>query len=451
MPDFFDIPPEILHQILCLVQPDDIENLVLTCKYFHIASTSLLAEHRRLKCQYTVISHSAHVSELSPVHQLSHLLKTIINRPRVGLYIRKIIVRGIQREWVTGSELGDEESNPGLALGPRDLEDDVELFKRVSCQFPTSSTPTYMPISTEEWHTNFKGHNQAAVLGLIMLHCPNLSIFDFEVGESHPDLIFNLFDAIDIGKSCNSLDRLRHVRFRHLKWGNGVCGPNINHVKMLLGLPAMESIEIFYMERTDHDQISVPVPYRTSNVHSLTFVKCEIRDRAFFELLEATRQLKSLTLHDTTLDVHLIKVAVMGAAKDGLEYLSLYDNGQVSEYYLGSLKPFTALRTLDLDVGVLKNPNCSAISNLEAHLPAALQSLALTLTNHGTHYLHSLLSELELMMNANVDGDVFPHLSQVTLFDMFQGEADDNRDILRKVRKGFARQGVKFFNEYRRR
>ncbi|KAL8897599.1 MAG: hypothetical protein Q9207_007134 [Kuettlingeria erythrocarpa] len=216
---------------------------------------------------------------------------------------------------------------------------------------------------------------------------------------------------------------------------------------MLLGLPAMEFIRIAYMARTDHDQISIPAPYRTSNVCSLTLVRCAIRDRAFFELLEATRQLKSLTLHYTTLDVHLIRIAVMAFAKDSLEYLSLYDNGKVSEYYLGSLKPFTALRTLDLDVEVLQNPKHGVIINLEAHLPVSLQSLTLSLTNRRSYRLDNLITELELMMNANVDGDVFPHLSQISLFNILPAEADDNRDILRKVREGFARQGVEFCTE----
>lgn len=460
MARFSDLPPELVHQIMYQVQPDDIENLVLICKHFYFVSTPVLAEHRRLKRQYTVISHITKVpsggkQELSPLNHLPHLLKTIIDWPYIGLYIKTIIVRGIEGKWVYGSELTHDNLDSDLVLDPRYSEDDFELFKRAACRFPISTTPTVKPLTTERWDTCINTGNQAAVLGLIMLHCPNLSTFDFEAGQGYTMLDFNLFGVIDIGKSCNILDRLRHVRFGHFGWGNGVCRPNINQIKMLLGLPAMESIEIDHMDETDHDDLSAPALYRNSNVQSLTFIHCAMRNRAFFELLKATRQLKSLTLHYTNLNVHWIGVAMMAFAKDSLESLSLHANeglqmGTPSEgKYLGSLKPFTALRILDLQVDILENPSRGEIRNLQAHLPASLQSLTLGFLNCEAIYMDSLMTELELMMNANAEGRVFPHLSQITLIGVFQDEVEHNTDTLLKVRAGFARQGVELCIEYR--
>ncbi|KAL8919644.1 MAG: hypothetical protein Q9208_006676 [Pyrenodesmia sp. 3 TL-2023] len=467
MVQFSDIPPELVHQIEYQVQPDDIENLVLTSKHFYFASTPVLAEHRRLKRQYNVVWHITKApqdgsiplplkgkQELSPVHHLPHLLRTIINCPRIGLYIRTIIVRGIEGKWVKASELVGGIFDSELSLDPRHSEDDFELFKSVACRFPISSTPTLEPLNIEEWHTHIDTGNQAAVLGLIILHCPNLSTFDFEAGEGYTLLNFNIFNAIDIGKSCNFLDRLRYVRFVHFGLGNGVCRPNIHHVKMLLGLPAMESIEIHNMDGLDPVEDSAPVLHQTTNVQSLTFTHCAMRNRAFFELLQANSQLKSLTLHYTTLAVHWIRAAVVAFAKDSLESLSIrairgLDLEKPSEgSHLGSLKPFTALRTLDVQVDILEDYSHGEIRDLNAQLPASLQSLTLDLLSRKEEdYLDGLITELELMMNANVERRVFPHLSQITLTNVLQGQLDYNSKILLKVREGFARQGVELYTK----
>ncbi|KAL8853921.1 MAG: hypothetical protein Q9221_001228 [Calogaya cf. arnoldii] len=455
-PTFLDIPLEVVSEIMyqvAQVAPDDIDNCALTSKHFYFALTPMLAEHRRLKRQYTVISHSARHWEgddwedLSPVHHLPHLLKTVIQCPRIGLYVKKIIVRGIEENWVT-----DEDPGTDSVLNPRYSEDDMGLFKRTASRYPILYCPSssWPDLSlTNMWNRDMEYGNHTAVLVLILLHCPNLSSFACEDRGNPSQLVPDLFRDINLDEDCNLLSQLRDFRFEHSAGPSGPWYADINRIKPLLGLPAIESMEACGL-RAFHE-VGAPMPYRSSNIHSLTFIQCMIHDKSFFELLEAIGQLKSLTLHKTNLDGYWIRAALMAFAKGSLEYLSLHHNTSTNDArlghyddcgpdYIGPLQPFTVLQIVDLDHEILKNPEYGDIRDLEAHLPASLQSLTLDL---GGCELGDLESELKLMMNANAKKRAFSHLRQIILIDPDEG--DD--ETLRQVREVFAKQEVQLYIE----
>ena len=449
MARFENLPPEILHQIMYEVQPDDIENLVLTSKHFYFASNPVLAEHRELKRRYTTISHLAKVPQgeantLSPVHHLPHLLKSIVESPRIGLYIKKIMVRGIEESWFNATSNDYDATGGDVLLNPRCSDDDIEFFKSCASPFSVLSPPHLSPPCVEQWYEGMEGGNHAAFLSLIMLHSPNLRCFDFEDRGGHTRRIFDLFEYINIDKGCNILNRLEQVRLEHTGWGNSRCPEDINRVKMLLGLPAMKSIEAHHLDEIPNGEIGAPMPYRSSDIQSLTFTHCKIYNKSFFELLEATRQLQSLIVNHTSLDNYWIKAALIAFTKDSLKHLSLHSNGTEDDelvHYIGPLKPLAALQTLDLDDTILVNPKYDEIRDLEAHLPASIQSLILDL---GEGYIDNLADELVVTMNANAEAPTFPHLRNITLLNLLAEEADEYSETLAKVSEGLARQGVAF-------
>ncbi|KAL8888985.1 MAG: hypothetical protein Q9215_003676 [Flavoplaca cf. flavocitrina] len=291
------VPPEILHNIMYQMQPDELENLVLASKQIYFTSVLVLGEHRELKRRYNVISHVAkvpagcsvdHSEQLSPVHQLPDLLKAIINCPRIGLYIRKINVRGIENKWVTDSNLNYNDSGFDIVLNPRCSEDDIELFKRTASQVPVLSPTDRQLPSLNGWCNDFNKGRHGAVLGLIMLHCPNLSTFDFEDRGGYTRAIFDLFELINTDKGRGCLGRLKDVRFEHLQWGEEVSHEDINRIKTLLSLPALESLEAHHLGRVFYDVIGSPMPYRSSNIQSLTLTHCPIRNESFLTIVSAS-------------------------------------------------------------------------------------------------------------------------------------------------------------------
>ena len=342
------VPPEILHNIMYQMQPDDLENLVLASKQIYFTSVLVLGEHRVLKRRDTVISHVAkvpagcsvdHSEQLSPVHQLPDLLKAIMNCPRIGLYIRKIIVRGIENKWVTDSNLNYNDSGFDIVLNPRCSEDDIELFERTASKLPVPSPTDRQLPSLSGWYNDFNKGRHGAVLGLIMLHCPNLLTFDFEDRGGDTGAISDLFKLINTDKGRGCLGRLIDVRFEHLQRGDEVSHKDINRIKTLLSLPAMESLEAHHLGRVFNDVIGSPMPYRSSNIQSLTLTHCLIRNESFFELLEAIGRLKSLTLRKTSLGNAWIRAALIAFAVDSLEYLSLHANiAEVEPFYYSHIQ-----------------------------------------------------------------------------------------------------------------
>ncbi|KAL9015190.1 MAG: hypothetical protein Q9180_008896, partial [Flavoplaca navasiana] len=373
------------------MQPDDLENLVLASKQIYFTSVPVLGEHRELKRRYTVISHVAkvpagcsvhHSEHLSPVHQLPDLLKAIIKCPRLGLYIKKILVRGIETTWVTDSNLNYNDSGFDIVLNPRCSEDDIELFKRTTSQIPVLSPTEHQLPSLMGWHNDLNKGRHGAVLGLIMLHCPNLSTFQFEARGANTRAIFDLFKLISTDKSCGCLGRLKHVHFDHFPWGDEAPLEDIDRIKTLLSLPAMESFEAHHLGRVSRGVIGSPMPYRSSNIQSLTLTHCRIHNESFFDLLEGIGQLKSLTLRRTSLRSPWIRAALVEFAVDSLEYLSLHANvrevDDESFYYMGRLESFTALRIVDIDHVMMEHPENGKVRDLELYLPISLQSLTLS-------------------------------------------------------------------------
>ncbi|KAI4268531.1 MAG: hypothetical protein LQ337_007787 [Flavoplaca oasis] len=386
-----NVPPETLHHIMYQMQPVDLENLILACKEIYSTSVPVLRGHRELKRRYAVISHvakvpagcSAHrLEQLSPVHQLPDLLKAIIDCRRTRVYIKKIIVRGIEKMWVTDSNCNYNDFGLDIVLNPRCSEDDIKLFKRTASQIPVLSPTDYQLPILNRWHNGFNKGRHGAVLGLIMLYCPNLSTFDFEDRGGNTRAIFDLFKLINTETVRGCLGRLKHVRFEHFPWGDEASHEDINRIKTLLNLPAVESLEAHHLGRLSHSIIGSHMPYRSLNIQSLTLTHCRIRNESFFGLLEAIRQSKSLTLRGTSLGSPWIRAALIAFAVDTLEYLSLHANVRDVDdepfHYMGRLKPFTALRIVDVDDVMMEHHESGEVRDLEAYLPVSLQSLTLS-------------------------------------------------------------------------
>lgn len=452
MARFADLPTELLHQIMYQLQPDDLDNMILTSQHFYFASDSVLAEHRILKRKYSIILHVADVpqgpsKELSPVHHLPCLLKAIVDCPRIGFYIKKIVIRGISDRWITGSICDGGLTSDAIAQNPRCSEDDLALFRRTASRFPALSP---YPIASNRgmsssdllnWHQSIDDGDHAALLALIILHCPNLSTLDFDSRASRTKWIFDFIERINENKGCNPLSHLKHVRFKQSR-----PDPHFEpfDIRGFLSLPAIEAIEVHQLNGVQHHGIGSPMPCQNSNVHSLTLTRCGFDSMAIFGLLEATRHLKSFTLHRTGMVNYWIRATLLAFAKDSLEYLSLHANiasGFPQNIYAGQLSMFTALKTLELDAAMLEIDRHSGIGDLRTHLPPSLQFLRLDCF---LRYFNGLDIQLGLIMSDTFERKTFPHLRKITLIDFVENESGEYTDVLHPLREGFARQGVEF-------
>ena len=448
MARFTDLPQELVQQVLRNAQPDDIESVVLVCKGFHAAADSVLEEHRKLKRKYTVITHTAKVPQdqvhlLSPQHHLLELLKSVLADPRIGLYVKKFVVKGLEEEWST-EEPPEDGIDPGgeTVKNPRCSDDDIELFKRTADQFPILSPPNISPPCVEAWQEDFDKGNHAAALGILMLYCPNFEDFYFEDRGGHTRRIFDLFEDIAGAKDCNYLCNLKRLRFDHTQMGAGRCHEDINRVKSLLALPSMESIVANDMDRNYHDEVGAPMPYRSSNIQNLSFRACYISNKSLYELLESTCNLKSFTMSEMRIENWWIRAALLESAKHSLEYLSLTCNySDEAGGYIGPLKPFEVLHTIDIDKDIMENPKYQEVNALQDVLPSSLRSLTMHLNGGRLGDLDECFEEL---LEINAKDAIMPDLKEIRLNSLHTGEMKAQSRILEKLQTEFAKQDISF-------
>ena len=431
-----DLPTEILQEIFCQVEPDDIESLALGSRYIYAASSQALEEHRILKRQYTEIHHTARVNpgeerNLSSDRQLPELLKIVINNPRVGLYIKKLIVEGCEEDvkddvnapWINGQDMVHIRYSP----------DDIDLFLDSFRTLPELSTFDPLPDMIQFWNELFKTGNDAAVFALLMMHCPNLSTLDYADRGTDVIPIMSAFDLMSRCPDSKSLRRLKHLRFDHSSWPTGTGSTfAINLTRSLLNLPSLESIHGINIDSAQHSEVGGPWPRQSSKLKDVSFHSCRISDKSLHELLEATIQLRSFSCTQATLDPYWIRAALQSSARHSLECLKLRNTSdrRRKAKYMGSLKLFTVLRTVEVDQHHLATRN----TRFEDNLPLSLQSLTM---HHLTEFEHTL----RMLIDANAERRVLPHVQKIAI-NLGRKRIERKKDVIETLTQGFREQGI---------
>ena len=87
------LPTEIVTSIARELLPRDLESFILTCRDIHLASGSVLEEHRVLQQRYRHTSTGLERYESAPpkvYHSLPGLLKTVLREPRIAAHIEHL-------------------------------------------------------------------------------------------------------------------------------------------------------------------------------------------------------------------------------------------------------------------------------------------------------------------------------------------------------------------------
>lgn len=378
------------------------------------------------------------------------LLKNVLANPRTGLYIKRLVVIGCEED-DADYLLRSTENRPFSS-------DDMELFQTVASSFPVLSSPEY-ETGDRSWHQELASSNELAVLGLLMLHCPNLSFLDLEYCGADCNLIFELIGNIAATKDCELLTQLKRVRYRHLEWQQSWDRTDINDIKLLLALPSLESIDAGDLSMIDYGgQVGDPLPLRSSHVQALSFARCPITKKSMCELLEATKQLKSFSIYETPLDPWWLRTSLLATARDSLEFLSLrrLGMGEKDAYpapnnsylgkndpYIGTLKAFTALHTIEIDQDMLANPEVFVrLRQFGNKLPSRLRSL--TIWVNGRPLYEAIEAGFLSLVHAGVGQTMLPNLQKISLLDYPKNLTGEQMKALETIKLGFTAQKIAF-------
>ena len=207
MAQFIDLPERLMREIFHQAHPGDIDNLVLASRRIKTVLSPLMGEHRARKRLYGKVEHVAvleYEEWLSTGQHLVDLLKIILAKPRVGHYVKRLIVKGCEEDRIhPAPERAKHLTNR------RCSQAEIDAFMTAASAVAGSSA--LEELLCDELEIS----NKAAVLCLLMLHCPNLSSFELENRGTDPTLFFNMFELLANMANHKHLTELKHVRFKH--------------------------------------------------------------------------------------------------------------------------------------------------------------------------------------------------------------------------------------------
>ena len=199
-----------------------------------------------------------------------------------------------------------------------------------------------------------------------------------------------------------------------------------------------------------------PMPFMSSNIGSLSLKHTSTSNDAMFELLEATKQLQSFNLYGARMNNYMLKASLLATAKDTLESLRLRSKGIESEFlrlrsngidelrgldrYLGTLRSFQALHTLEVDEDMLVMPTEGPpLSHLDAILPSSLRSLTIWCQELS---FDDIDEEFNRLLDADIGRAVLPNLKQVVLSGLEKREISNNKNRISAFITGFGAHGT---------
>lgn len=207
MAQFINFPAELMREVFHQVHPDDIVNFILASKRINTVLSPLMGEHRARKLLYSTVEHVAVLEDegwLSTDQNLVDLLKIILTKPRVGHYVKRLIIKAREED---RDHPAHEQANH--LTNRRCSQVDIDAFIAAASAVAGSEDLEELLCSALE------NSDKAAVVCLLMLHCPNLSSFELENRGTCPTLFFDMFEILATTTNHKHLTELKHVRFKH--------------------------------------------------------------------------------------------------------------------------------------------------------------------------------------------------------------------------------------------
>lgn len=303
-----DLPSELKLNIADYLDPRSSINFGASCK-----------EHWRL-CQPLYKRHKKAFAEAPIVtaHNALDLLRTTIQEPSQGWYIREISFRDRWDDPFT-TPVDDAERLKRAAILLRDL-------------YPHSSTdPQEECIVTQIEHGLDTGHPASAV-AVLLHHLPNLRTLrlTLERGNVFESLLERIgIEYIDAADQSNfPLQHLRTVSLAHYD-SEGCIGPD--RALPFIRLPSLRTFAASLMGRDFCPEPEVPLhPHPQTNIEELFFTGCQFDSAALEYLISCTPNLKRFTYDaggcctaEDAYDAKLVLKALAEHARDSLEYLVL--------------------------------------------------------------------------------------------------------------------------------
>lgn len=388
MASFQDLSTELVLEILEKVLPEDIESISLASKRIHQIAIPLLDEHRVLRKEYTnfknMVEHKSHHWH-DPGGLLAELLCKIMTDTRVGHYVKKIDLElwnsGPRDGWKPDAIFEKHISTRSTRLQPH-LKTNMEIIEeavRAVDVIPTEEV--------DDWLVQIRRGNEDPLVALLLLHATRLNTLTFVVPYAHSESSY-LLKTVQRVIMQGSAVKLYPSHLKNVELWFAEGWESLDFIKAFMSLPSLTSIktESLFVDGRTYEAHSAILP-QPSNVVEMSFRSGFLPHKAFSELLQGVKNLKSLAYdfrnlwrdeeYTPAFGCHALLSSVEANNGQALEYLRL----SAEDIEMGQIAPIRRFRTLrEIE---LRTNRCFAVNegqptDLISLLPVSLEKLTIS-------------------------------------------------------------------------
>lgn len=369
-----DIVLELWHHVLA---PNDITSFALVSKRVFTLAARALKEYRYLRSRYTVIEYD----ERYDGSMLSHLLKDLLLNPHIALYVKKLHASKWHTKWE--DPLRDRFNDP-LHLDYAEKcgwhipypEQDMELFKdriRKLKYLP--------PHEVDVWIKCLESGQDDPVLAFLLNLLPNICSLSIRKPPIHT-ILFTCIRRMAENAASTSFTKLKNIQLSHIITDRY---EDISVVKPFVLLPSVEKISCLNLDNPNRRR-GIPdslIALQSSNITELVFESCGDISKRISILLEGIKGLKRFTFVAVSekVDAFWIRSSLLNHCRHSLEYLKMGFSYSL-ENYIGSLRLFEKLSTIDVEDSLLVDCDAGGHYNIADMLPTSIEAVAMT----GRHF-----------------------------------------------------------------
>ncbi len=408
-----------------VLEPKDIESFALVSKKIYAIGIPFIMEHNKLKKEFSFFDTGPNTRASAP----AYLLKNVLLRPRVALYVTHLSIGRVQHRWQASNGEGHDDMTYSNN-GPKNRhdpypDDEMALFIRAIRE--TGFVPL---VEVGKWIQDVRMGDEDEILALLSLFIPNLTTMTlYNEGRIFLQNFRKIIRRIALDGQQRFLTRLKTVclqgdyDYLESDW-----------LEVFYNLPLLHAIDvksIVIWKNVDTVQIYIP---GSSNITELTFVESSVHGKTMFEILESIKALKKFSYMEPVIGFYIfdpfwMRAALLAHAKHSLEPLTITFS-QTEGNLLGTLCDFTALRELETNIHLLIRE--TRFEKLPDLLPTSIEQLHLHMGGH--RFCNSVPSLIKSFVQEK--SQRLPNLRALKLsWEAEMGITQANKDLIENLKE----------------
>ena len=358
-----DLPSELIYAISYRVPPDTIEAYGRTCHRIRNIAAPLIKEHRQLLAEYTK-------STLNNA-TAAYTLYAICARPWIRLYPTslEVMANRHRRSLVDPKTAKQRATAQAITLQKQEVKDtDIrELIQE---------TGLFKPYEVDTWIQEVDRGDEDYLFALLISLLPNLQCLRINLDREKLEQVKEMLRRIKRQTgSSRALSKLKVVHVLE-KEGSGSC--DLEMFPLAAALPGVERMHgrnLVGMYRECYRDGWMSYPGASASITHISLETCGMSVEGLETLMKSLRKLQSFkyVAHRAGWGLHAL-AELLREARESLHTLEI-STGSGSSRYVGTLRPFAALKHLTLDSDmIMKNGKMQRAVDI---LPASIERVTL--------------------------------------------------------------------------